>query len=68
MVEEQAGDQRWGEYAQRLLNGAFQWPRGGGNDDKAHPPIHPTRYSPGEPDWSNDKRQLYEFVVRSFLA
>lgn len=33
-----------------LLPGTL--PCAGGHDDKAHPPIHPTRYSSGEPDWA----------------
>ena len=45
-------------------------PRGGGHDDKAHPPIHPTRAAPpaSESNWSPPKQKVYEFVVRSFLA
>lgn len=59
----------YGAYAQRLASGAlWQRPRGGGHDDKAHPPIHPTRCTTGEPDWPPDKKRLYDFVVRHFLA
>lgn len=42
-VTDQAADPRWGAYAQGLANGGFQWPRAGGNDDKAHPPIYPLK-------------------------
>ncbi|KAK9833803.1 hypothetical protein WJX74_006318 [Apatococcus lobatus] len=69
MAAEHSQDQRWGRHAQAIVDGSM-WlrPRGGGHDDKAHPPIHPTRYSSGENDWPPDKKRLYEFIVRSFLA
>ena len=69
MVAEQANDGRWGQHAQRILDGSM-WkpPADGGHNDQAHPPIHPTKHSPGEADWSSDKKKLYEFIVRSFLA
>ncbi|PON86226.1 DNA topoisomerase, type IA [Trema orientale] len=71
IVEEQQGHPVWGSYAQRLLDpGAGIWrnPSNGGHDDKAHPPIHPTKFSAGEPGWSQDHLRLYELVVRHFLA
>jgi hypothetical protein len=54
MVGEHTGDPEWGAHAAAILSGA-QWkpPRAGGHDDKAHPPIHPTRYTPGEANWSH---------------
>jgi len=58
-VQEQQGHPEWGIYAQRLLDpGAGLWrnPRGGGHDDQAHPPIHPTKFSAGESGWSQDHR------------
>lgn len=69
MVQEQADDHRWGEHATAILDGSM-WkpPANGGHNDQAHPPIHPTKYSSGEADWTADKRKLYEFIVRSFLA
>ena len=69
MVSEQASDSRWGAHAQKILDGSM-WkpPANGGHNDKAHPPIHPTKYSAGEGNWDRDKKQLYEFIVRSFLA
>lgn len=57
IVQEQQGHPVWGVYAQRLLDpGAGLWrnPGNGGHDDKAHPPIHPTKFSAGEPGWSQD--------------
>jgi hypothetical protein len=69
MVREHVGDERWGTHAQRIESGDM-WcpPRGGGHDDRAHPPIHPTRWTAGQPNWHPDKARLYEFIVRSFLA
>jgi DNA topoisomerase IA len=40
----------------------------GSNNDNAHPPIYPTRWSGGEASWSPAKASLYEFVCRHFLA
>lgn len=71
IVNEQIGHSAWGQYAQRLLDPQQQlWkqPGDGGHDDKAHPPIHPTRFSEGEGNWTNDHARIYELVVRHFLA
>lgn len=57
MVEEQTRHPAWGSYAQRLLEpegGLWRNPGNGGHDDKAHPPIHPTKFSSGESNWSRD--------------
>ncbi|KAH9290650.1 hypothetical protein KI387_034767, partial [Taxus chinensis] len=70
-VREQQGHPVWGSYAQRLLNPEEElWrnPSNGGHDDKAHPPIHPTKFSEGESNWTLDHKRLYELVVRHFLA
>lgn len=70
-MREHLNDPRWGAHAQRIDSGEM-WaaPRGGGHDDHAHPPIHPTRWSAPDANqgWHPDKRRLYEFIVRSFLA
>ncbi|GAA0138254.1 DNA metabolism protein [Lithospermum erythrorhizon] len=71
IVQEQEGHQLWGSYARRLLDpeaNLWRHPVGGGHDDKAHPPIHPTKFSTGESSWSADHHKLYELVVRHFLA
>lgn len=71
IVQEQQGHPVWGAYAQRLLDpgeGLWRNPSNGGHDDKAHPPIHPTKFSAGESGWSQDHHRLYELVVRHFLA
>ncbi|OMO56040.1 DNA topoisomerase, type IA [Corchorus olitorius] len=71
IVQEQQEHPEWGSYAQRLLDPeARLWriPGSGGHDDKAHPPIHPTKFSAGEHGWSQDHCKIYELVVRHFLA
>jgi DNA topoisomerase III len=67
LVQQQSSDNRWGPFAQNLMAGAFQQPRQGRNDDKAHPPIHPISYAAPSVLNDNEKR-VYEFVVRRFLA
>ncbi|OBU00561.1 DNA topoisomerase [Pseudogymnoascus verrucosus] len=66
LVEKHTQDNRWGPFAQNLVNGGFHWPRAGRNDDKAHPPIHPI--AAFNADRNSDEGRLYEFVVRRFLA
>eukprot|EP00884_Botryococcus_braunii_P013362 jgi/Botrbrau1/22026/Bobra.0024s0040.1 len=69
LIQEQQQHPEWGQYAHRMLHeGLFHPPGNGGHDDKAHPPIHPTKFSAGEAGWSPDKKRLYDFIVRSFLA
>ena len=67
LIEKQVQDAAWGSHAQGLLSGHFKQPRGGRNNDQAHPPIHPVNYvlPSSLPD---DDRRVYEFVVRRFLA
>lgn len=67
LIQRQTQDSRWGEYAQGLVDGAFQQPRNGRHDDKAHPPIHPVTYATPNA-LSEQEARLYEFVVRRFLA
>ncbi|KAI0876092.1 DNA topoisomerase [Hypoxylon argillaceum] len=67
LVQKQTQSHAWGEFAQSLVNGGFQQPRQGRNDDKAHPPIHPITFA--APSVLNDQeKKIYEFVVRRFLA
>lgn len=57
----------YSEYCNRLLSGElYQRPRNGGHDDKAHPPIHPTKPYNGPPNDPSTK--LYDLIVRTFLA
>lgn len=44
LIRLQADDQRWGGFAQRVLEEGPN-PRKGNKNDGAHPPIHPTKYS-----------------------
>ncbi|QPH02151.1 hypothetical protein C2857_006357 [Epichloe festucae Fl1] len=67
LVQKQTPDQRWGQFAQSLVNGAFSQPREGRHDDKAHPPIHPITYA-APSVLNSDEGRLYEYVVRRFLA
>lgn len=67
LVQKQTPDARWGPFAQNLVNGGFQQPRQGKNDDKAHPPIHPVTYA-APSVLGDDEKRVYEFVVRRFLA
>ncbi|XP_058092918.1 DNA topoisomerase 3-alpha isoform X2 [Magnolia sinica] len=67
IVREQQGHPSWGSYAQRLLDpdaGLWRNPGSGGHDDKAHPPIHPTKFSAGESGWSQDHNKNYLDVYR----
>lgn len=67
LVGKQTADNRWGGFAQDLVDGGFSQPRQGRNDDKAHPPIHPITYA--APTVLNDhEKKVYELVVRRFLA
>ncbi|XRB16851.1 DNA topoisomerase III [Pseudoscourfieldia marina] len=83
VVREQQSDQRWAPYAMHLIAKATQraveagapanqqmWcPRRGGGNDQAHPPITPVKKAPeGGGNWSSEKKAVYEFVVRHFLA
>jgi DNA topoisomerase-3 len=66
LVERQVQDPHWGQFAQNLVQGGFNQPREGRNDDKAHPPIHPIAYC-GRFN-RDEERRVYEFITRRFLA
>ncbi|SNX84481.1 related to DNA topoisomerase III alpha [Melanopsichium pennsylvanicum] len=65
LIAKQTADGSWGNIAQRLLDGTFERPRNGRNNDKAHPPIHPTSHANG---LSGDDKRVYDYVTRRFLA
>lgn len=65
LVSKQLNNPKWGAYAQSLLNGKFNTPRRGKNNDKAHPPIHPTKDGS---DLNGAEAKIYEFITRRFLA
>jgi DNA topoisomerase-3 len=67
LVRKQTQDNRWGQFAQGLVDGGFQQPRQGRHDDKAHPPIHPITYAAPQVLDENERR-VYELVTRRFLA
>jgi len=66
LVDAQAGDPRWGTFANRI-NQEFGGPnpRKGKKSDQAHPPIHPIKIASNLA--GNDAR-VYELIVRHFLA
>jgi ssDNA-binding Zn-finger/Zn-ribbon topoisomerase 1 len=67
LIQQQVNDQRWGNYANDLLNaGGFQHPKAGKNNDQSHPPIHPTKFA-GH-DLNGPEARVYELVVRHYLA
>jgi DNA topoisomerase-3 len=67
LVDKQTPDNRWGAFAQNLVNGTFKQPREGRHDDKAHPPIHPIAYC-APAGLNQEEGRVYEFITRRFLA
>ncbi|KAF9505306.1 hypothetical protein BS47DRAFT_560153 [Hydnum rufescens UP504] len=67
LIDKQTADPAWGPFATSLLNndGAFQKPRKGKKNDKAHPPIHPTAHAA---NLAGDDKKVYEFITRRFLG
>ncbi|KAJ3336283.1 DNA topoisomerase 3-alpha [Gonapodya sp. JEL0774] len=78
LIQKQQTDVRWGAFAQGYVildrdlsrplaryHGLISPPRRGKNNDKAHPPIHPTALAP---DLSGDEKKIFELVTRRFLA
>lgn len=60
----------WAAHAQLIAahpHAMWRQPQGGGHNDNAHPPIHPTTYAaPGA--LSPPEKRVYEFICRAFLA
>ncbi|KAG1812148.1 DNA topoisomerase [Suillus subaureus] len=65
LIEKQTADPAWGGFATGLHEGNFNTPRRGKNNDKAHPPIHPTAHAG---NLAGDEKKVYEFITRRFLA
>ncbi|EFA75716.1 DNA topoisomerase III [Heterostelium album PN500] len=65
LIRLQTDNQKWGGYAQSLLNGGFVRPKEGKHNDNSHPPIHPTGAANA---LSGKQANLYEFICRRFLA
>ncbi|KAJ1407144.1 putative DNA topoisomerase III alpha [Ochromonadaceae sp. CCMP2298] len=68
LVSDHRNHPDWGGFAAGLSDGGFQWPRNGGKDDQAHPPIHPTKCVALADLQSEDERRVYDLVARHFLA
>lgn len=69
-MQEQLRHPIWGSYAQRLLDpgsGLWRNPSNGGHDDKAHPPIHPTKFSSGESHGGQD-HQVSPYIFHYALV
>ncbi|KAI7867136.1 DNA topoisomerase [Spinellus fusiger] len=65
LIEMQTQDPTWGSYATLLMGSAFEKPRSGSDNDKAHPPIHPTAYNDR---LTGDAKSVYDYIVRRFLG
>jgi DNA topoisomerase III len=68
LVRAQTANADVAEYATAMLadpNARVRAPLRGGHDDKAHPPIHPTKAWNASQD---DRGKLYNLIVRHFLA
>ncbi|OMJ28353.1 DNA topoisomerase 3-alpha [Smittium culicis] len=68
LIEKHIHCPKRGQFASKLLNNnGFEWPRNGKNNDKAHPPIHPTALV-CDSKLNREETLLYDFIVRRFLA
>ncbi len=68
LLETFADTGTFGEDAASLLEADEISPTRGENETTDHPPIHPTGELPPRQDLSEDEWELYELVVRRFLA
>jgi DNA topoisomerase-1 len=59
---------RFGDDAASLLDADDITPTAGDEETTDHPPIHPTDELPSPSDLSEDEWEVYELVVRRFLA
>ena len=70
LVEDFKQSHIYGNYCEKLLNEQdyrYNNPKSGKGDDKAHPPIHPVRYSDSE-NLNQKEKKVYDLIVRHFLA
>ena len=70
LVEDFKQSSKYGDYCNKLLNdenSQFNNPRQGRGDDKAHPPIHPVKFSNDE-NLNHKEKKIYDLIVRHFLA
>ena len=66
IVQLQLSDNRWGNFANKILNeynGSH--PRAGKKNDQAHPPIHPLKPAV---NLAGNEARVYELITRHFLA
>ncbi len=68
LLESLAASGRFGEDAASLLERDAIEPTEGDEETTDHPPIHPTGDLPGASDLSADEWEVYELIVRRFLA
>jgi DNA topoisomerase-1 len=68
LLETFADTGAFGEDAASLLAADEVEPTAGDEETTDHPPIHPTGEIPGRQDLSEDEWEIYELVVRRFLA
>ncbi|KIM45556.1 hypothetical protein M413DRAFT_430221 [Hebeloma cylindrosporum] len=65
LIDKQTADPNWGAFAASLQQGGYSEPRRGKNNDKAHPPIHPTAHAN---NLAGDEKRVYEYITRRYLA
>lgn len=69
LLVDQKAHSLWGQQAAQLVDeNKFEWPRHGGKDDQAHPPIHPTKCVELTSLETDEERNVYELVSRHFIA
>ena len=68
LIEELSAASTFGEDATGLLEQEAIEPTEGDEETTDHPPIHPTGELPSASDLSEDEWEVYELIVRRFLA
>ncbi|GAB6862407.1 DNA topoisomerase I [Haloplanus litoreus] len=68
LLDALSAGRRFGDDAASLLDADDITPTAGDEETTDHPPIHPTDELPSASDLSEDEWEVYELVVRRFLA
>ncbi|MFB6102004.1 MAG: DNA topoisomerase I, partial [Haloplanus sp.] len=68
LLDDLSTGRRFGDAAADLLDAADLTPTAGDEETTDHPPIHPTGELPAPSDLTEDEWEVYELVVRRFLA
>ncbi|CAD8086641.1 unnamed protein product [Paramecium sonneborni] len=68
IIRDQQNHPIWGDYANKLINSAFEYPKAGNKDDKAHPPIHPVKMMIENEAQNKQEWDIYQLITRHFLA